>query len=315
MKTIRSAMLVLSVTLLVAPLFAADEYTDEIPIDLARALINYGGAGANTRIYKGLPDNFPDIKLPKKLKVLGSLNSGFTQRVILQNDGDLLDVIMELKTNLEAAGWQEIMQYRPPQLQQQRGFVMGTSLDIPRTWCNDAIGNMQVIIQPSDGKALFNLNINQLPRGATPGCQAMQQNATRNMNMDTLQKYMPTLQAPPTLSGPNGYQSRGGGGSGSDYQSRASITVKMTCAELFGHFADQVENQGRQADKAMKGEYQAAGSWTRQDDKGKTLIGMLSIVKMDDNNYEMTFRIVRQGEAPSRFTPSIGSFNSINQVL
>ncbi|MDP1757431.1 MAG: hypothetical protein Q8L38_08315, partial [Pseudohongiella sp.] len=114
--------LLLATLFFLIPLAQADtEFTDTIPLDLAKALLSIGNT-ISVGIYSDVLDDFPAFEMPSGFNVLGSLDQGVMQRLVLQTDMAAPQARQALLTTLTENGWQELQ--RPDEaVMQPRGFV------------------------------------------------------------------------------------------------------------------------------------------------------------------------------------------------
>jgi hypothetical protein len=89
----------------------------------------------------------------------------------------------------------------------------------------------------------------------------------------------------------------GGGGSMNEWEVRTVLSGDWELEKVFEHFADQIAEQGWQRDARVTGDAMASGSWTKTVDGDIELIASLTVLVTGDNNYDLRFRLLRQGAA------------------
>lgn len=67
--------------------FAATEFDGDIPAEVFRQVVG-SIFGAPPRLYSDLPDSFPPFEMPRDMRLVASVDQGYTQRVILKSGFD-----------------------------------------------------------------------------------------------------------------------------------------------------------------------------------------------------------------------------------
>ncbi|MDO9518743.1 MAG: hypothetical protein Q7L19_00840 [Pseudohongiella sp.] len=132
--------------ILVTSLHAAEEIRDNVPLDLVKALLGTNSP-YDVRLYSGLPDSFPEFRIPDSAELLGSADMGHSQQVILRAQGDGMQQRSQIMTSLEDSGYLLLTQ-APTANPAQTGFV--TPLFIPPSmpvqFCHDEHGMLTIRI-------------------------------------------------------------------------------------------------------------------------------------------------------------------------
>lgn len=287
--------------LLAAPLQAATEMTGDIPVDLAKALIGMA-PGQELQLYSDLPDDFPLKELPSGTSVVASIDQRYLLRVLVRPESGVAAGHQALQKALLDAGWEA---WQPPMqavmAPVQNGFIAGPRLDAPQMYCRDDAGMLQYSAVTMGQETLFMFNYNVLPPGATGPCNQGQGDFVgRNMNAAALQQHMPRLELPAALTTQGiGLQPAGSMGSSQYYETSAGVATDLTLTELFEHFVQQIEAQGWDSDASNVGESVANGFWRKQPQDDLDLVGILTVIRSDDENFQLQFRVQLLG-APAK---------------
>lgn len=310
MKILRNAGLI-SALGLSATLNAAVEFSDGlVPAELARVFI--GGT-----IYRSLPDNFPVPALPPglDLQVVGSLEQGSNQQVVLHSGRASEAVFADLREAYQAEGWVDLS------LQASRLAL-----------CHDQLGSLQVLVSTTGPDAshirairsILPSGLGPLPGSLTCAQQrAMIEEAANEAAPSTwFFQLMPVLELPadaepasqfsPGLIGR--FVSVSSSGSGFEMDNDGGFSLAdTTMAELQEHFALQLEEQGWTGDSSGLGDTSASSVWYRTVQPpvatGGTaapdlpLTGIMTLLSTGDDNYRMLFKL-QGGEGVPR--PSLG---------
>jgi hypothetical protein len=224
----------------------------------------------------------------------------------VQTDLDEAAARAALIAGFAASGWQELGINSPPGIRQNTGFVSATAPQIPLQLCHVDHGIVQVSMGTNAGTRLVNLTripgaLSQFPqRDPVQPCNVAQQFQQPGFGQrGGVIDLMPRLVMPeaPAGRGLPFFAGGGGGGSQDDYESRTGMSTAMSIIELYAHFAAQLIEQGWAAEISMDGSFMATGSWQKTAENDVQLNGVLSVVELSDNNYDMRFRVLREGSA------------------
>jgi hypothetical protein len=286
---------------------AATEFEDNVPIDLAKIFVNIGNV-PDVGIYSDIMEDFPEFAIPAGFSVLGSLDQGVMQRVVLRTELGREEAGTVLFEALAEEGWQELQQ---PGMaaEQPRGFVPAggrQSYGIALNLCHDEHGNMSLSILDADDGNLASLmrTNNRRFGGMQPDCEQQAQQMGQGLGIRGIMmaggvsEHMPTLQMPDD-SGGTGIPSMGfftgGGGSTNDWETRGNLSIDWAIDTLYDHFAEQLGEQGWTQDSAWTGSITAGGNWTKSPEDDLDLIAILSIVETAEEAFELKLRILSRG--------------------
>ncbi len=287
---------------------AATEFENTIPLDLAKVFLNFGNA-ADVGIYSDILENFPEIEIPAGFNILGSLDQGVMQRVVLQTNYAREEANILLLEALTAEGWQEL---QPPEMavSQPRGFVPAGGQQpnaIPLMLCHDDLGNMTLMMADGvNGNIVSLIRNNNRMMGGRLTCAQQEQQRGQSFGMRGnmprgVAEFMPTLQMPNPTGGPStgiprsGFITGGSGGSSNDFEMRSNLNIDWSINELYDFFAEQLSEQGWIQDSAWNGSITGGGNWTKNPEENLDLISILSIVEIAEDAFEMKLRILSRG--------------------
>jgi len=310
MKSSHAVPAMFALSLLSSALPAATEFEGSVPLDLVKILVGNSRIMGEPLLYADIMDDFPPLELPAEFTVIGSLDRGYNQTVALTTTLEEEAASTALESVFVAAGWQEISQFNPG-VQQESGFINPNPTVEFLQYCHDQYGNMVVTTTVSGAVRQVSLShTNQRALGnVQSSCEdqiAQMQGRFRPRQADIAQ-YMPRLELPPRpandVSRGFGFFSGGSGGSGSgnDYETRSQLASDLDIAGVFAHFAAQVVAQGWAADAEAVGEAFASGSWTRTVEGDQEIIGVLSVVALGEEAYDLRFRVLGRATAGSPF--------------
>lgn len=279
----------------------AAEFADGIPQTLVEQF-------TQGRVYADLPVDFPPLDLPDSLSVLGSLDNDFNQIVVFESEQPFEAASAALVDSLFDAGWTLLasLNYEVP----TNGFISPTPPDRPvgpdEQYCHDDFGTLTIAQgRGQGGGELLTVRMNNRSL-MQPGFSCRQQNEQRRMQRDRgpgfgfamqNRQYMPRLVLP-EQSEPSqpafGISRFGGGFSGSndDFETNSRMAAELSLGEVNAHFAEQLEAQGWTLDSDWSGAVSAGGNWTYSPEENLAYIGTLTILKRNDEVYELKFRMV-----------------------
>ncbi len=206
---------------------------------------------------------------------------------------------------------------------QQVGFVSADQPTVlPQQLCHDNYGTLTATVNNDEGMRYINISRSVgTPAMMRPGCAEMLAQVSQGYPMgfrggNVLDGYAPKLIMPESNTRPTrpmAFMGGGGGGSMSDWETRGTLTIDWEVDAIYEHFAEQILEQGWEADSDATGAVAATGSWTKTVDD-MDLVGTLSILKLADDTWDMRFRLVRQGNAVNG-GPAINSVRIIEDVI
>lgn len=269
---------------------------DTVPRRLAEEL-------ASGQIYLGIPEGFPEFTLPQGVKVQGGLDRNFNNFVLILASEMSLDAFEDaVLASLKDAGWVALTAFPG---QPSGGFqgIQGRPFNNPpEQLCHDRYGIMSVNERNRLGihtrlSLDWNYNVND-PAGFNCAAQEAQRLDRFMPRIPTreLNQYMPILELPPEDRGSRFRPFFGGGssGSGDALTTRSPLVVDWDMDEIVDWFADQLEDQDWEEDVTWEGATSAGSSWRRQvteagNDIG--LVGLLDVIHIEEDNYELRFRV------------------------
>lgn len=302
-KTVAALSVMTSIVagLSAGPSAADTEFENNIPIDLAKALLRGPGNVMELRIYSDMPDDFPSITLPDDVTLLGSMDQGHSQQVILLSESDGQRELSVLTDSLQQSGYLVIRQ--PGGNRSQTGFVSANpqELGIANQFCHDTQGMFYIRLQPAGDRTFINLTAMPNPNRGGYSCADMAAQATNRPGSTaffvgspgarSLQTSLPRLVLPDEAETETSFQPRLGriSGSSDHAESKTEFVLDWSLAEIYEHFADQVVDQGWIPDGETTGNRVALGVWIKEDDD--QLLGTLRLVSGDDDGYQAMFTV------------------------
>ena len=279
---------------------AATEFEGDIPSDLVKIFMSNSGMPSVT-LYSDLSDAFSYLTVTDEFEVLGSVETGYSDNTYLKTDLPFDQAKAVLFDPLMADGWIEIVSYM--QFVPETGFVNN---NLPETTtnqiCHDDFGNMTIRFSSLEDANLVTLLIsNQMMMGGGVPTTCAQQNEqqsmafNRGMGMNAgVRQYMPTLEIPEEAD--IVFPAFGGfSGSNNDAESKTTIPIDWAISEVYSHFAEQLEAQGWNLDSDWEGSIFYGGNWTKSPEENVNIIGILSILNLAEDSYQMSFRILYRG--------------------
>ena len=282
------------------PALSATEFEENVPVELAKIILG-NVRSPDVKIYSDILDEFPVIDFSNEFSVLGSVDQGYSYGVYLETSLPFSTAKSSIFDPLIAEGWVEIVAYL--QNAPQTGFVNSNLPEVTtNSICHDDFGSMNFRFSQRDSTNLISLtitNTNNFSVGIQPTCaqrnerQAMVSNPRAMMNSGVRQ-YMPRLELPEqiALAVPN---LRGISGSDMDAYTEISIPIEWSMDELYQYFSEQLIAQGWEFDSDWSGSITSGGNWTHSPAENINLVGVLSIIKFAENNFQMKFRLLDLG--------------------
>jgi hypothetical protein len=290
---------VITASLSATPLVADTEFQDNIPIDLARALLRGAGNAADVKIYSDIPDEFPEFDLPDGATLVGSIDQERSQQVVLRSDGDGLVQQAALIESLQGGGY--LLIDRSPGATQQTGFISPNSPvpSIPVELCHDSQGSTYIRLLPESDHTFINISASSnMDRGGYTCADRASQRPNagfapflgRPPGARSLQTSLPRLTLPEEadVQSPLGRISISG--SSDRYESRTEFSIDWPLTEVQAFFTDQIAGQDWELDSDSAGDRVALGAWTREDND-RLLLGTLQLVSKGDDLYEAVFAV------------------------
>jgi|GEM_PF-1336932 len=289
-------------------LFGATEYEDSVPLELVRVLLGNPTLNGEVRVYSDVLDQFPTLDYSDQFEVMGSVDHGYSQRVVLKTGLESETATASLQDDLERQGFIPFVQ--PYDVELNRGFVVQQQVQRPTQMCRDDVGNMSISVSQMDDDTIFVLAVSQLNNMQSQSCEqkleeqnqnyVMMQNM-RNRGRPNLRQYLPRMVVPTT-----DFRQRrvfGGGGSssssGNTLETEYELNIDWSISEVYQHFADQISEQGWDLDSETIGEITANADWISSPEPSIDLVGNLNILRAGEGSYQLKFRLVSVGDQPA----------------
>lgn len=280
-------------------LYAATGFEDDlVPGELVREF-------AGGEVYRDLPEGFPVPALPRDsgLAIIGSLDRGGRSQVLLRTVDSFEDAREMLREAYENGGWISLGE-NPASL----------------SLCHDDYGTLEVRRAMRAGENRLHLILSpaftNLP--GTLSCaqrKALNEGQGGASGLSFLTELMPVLEVPQSTTLPpspprpslaaRGISSSFTGSGSFSMDQEGEVTVRnMNLAELYEHFAVQMEEQGWDEDSSAVGGSSVSSVWFKTartpelpDMPGEDidLTGMLSIVEADEDGFRVHFRLQGSG--------------------
>lgn len=174
----------------------------------------------------------------------------------------------------------------------QNGFVASRMPRIPEAFCRDGMGQLRVRTQTREDATMLYLDQMIYPPGVPITCSSMQDSSSQaRIAAIEDRSNLPTLQLPDSMIDEDiSLQPMGNSGGMNYYESRARVDGDVTLQRLFDVFVEQVEAQGWQADTRNMSSDIAVGFWRNAAESDQELIGVMTIIRMDEELYDLQFR-------------------------
>lgn len=266
---------------------------DTVPRQLAEDL-------ASGQIYLAMPEGFPEFELPDGIDVQGALDRGFNMSLVLITRMSPEQATDTVVTALQQAGWTglDMTPYQP-----RGGFVSGAFPALgpgmmTQQLCHDDHGNLSV--NPRSRQGVYTrISLDWNMNAGDPRMTCAQQNEQRQGRfqgfnpMAGLNEHMPVLELPEEDRGSRFRPAFGGGvsGSGDAFTARTPLTINWSLTRVRNWFADQLEEQGWRRDANWAGRESAGSTWSKTVGDDDALSGLLDIVHVEEDNYQLRFRI------------------------
>ena len=300
MPTLKTWITSLALFFLTFPLFAATEFEDTIPIELAKALLSNSISG-ETRIYTDILDEFPEFQLPTGFEVMGSIDQRSSQRVVLTTELAEDEAALQIFAAFEDVDFVQLDLFSLNR--RQNGFMSSQPRRIPRRMCHDDIGNLSILFTEVNNIRLVTLsasvyrNTNQLT--CAQQAQQYQMSMQRMGGMNSgIREYIPRMEAPDDGSLPPFAAFIGGSGfssSNNEVETEANLNIEWSIDEVYSHFEDQINAQDWEIDSQNIGTTTAIGTWTLNPEPDLSLVGVLTVFKTAESSYKLIFKLLATG--------------------
>lgn len=272
----------LSFVLFVAPAsaLAADPFACVDP-DAAEAFLGNWYQEPST-YSTTIPAEFPDAVLPAPFELIGSSTSETTTFVVYKSETDTREALAEAEAALEPAGWLDRSEFNTAQYGgfQVREKAVGTVL------CRDSrAASMSIMVKEGTASTYLSLMTHNQPYAQICGDDGARLRTDRRG--PELRKYLPVLQLPVDAKA-----SRvGSGGGGDEYSARVVVSSPMSRSDLMTHFDQEIRRQEWLPDGGWTGSTSSGSVWTKTDEDGMGMVGVLRIADAATGVYNVRFTV------------------------
>lgn len=225
-----------------------------------------------------VPSGFPAADaIPADARIVGSLDRGRSVTVVLAIPGDPAAAERRVRDTLRARGWTA-----PESMDAGPGFVSSGVAGGGDVLCRDDLYAMVDAAPLASGETRIRLNV--AGRSGGSPCDA------RPVRFAQRESPIPTLTAPP-----GGRSTSHGMSSGSDgeYEAQTFLETALPVPEIAAHYGGQVEREGWEPTTERADNVVALRTYTKTDEDGQRLHGMLLIVAPPGTGGRLaTFRVV-----------------------
>jgi len=187
--------------------FGATEFDEAVPLELVKVLLGNSGF-SEVKIYSDIPDRFPAFDLPSGIEILGSVDQGVSQRVIMKTSLETDVASQSVEAELLRQGFIHFPLMGAEDM--DRGFVSPREIERPTILCRDDIGTVSLSASRTDDSTFVSLGTAQLsfgqPASAQPQTCAQRieeqtqsytmMQSMRNRGAPNLRRYLPRMVVP-----------------------------------------------------------------------------------------------------------------------
>lgn len=289
----------------VAPVMAA-EFTDGVPQALVKALL-LNPLGEDMRLIDGIPEAFPDISIPGDFTVLGGLEQGPSQRVVLQSSFSPDDAMVSMTEAIVSAGFVDMEALTR---QQRTGFLPAQSGYETRLLCRNGFGTMNVEVSSPEGVTQVVLGTTGFERLGFASCEEMagmsstppsgwiSSDRPRALFVElatNFGQHMPVMELPADAETARGvyFGSSRMSSSRDTHETSSQFASAMTIPQLYEHFAAQIAAQGWALDGASTGQVSASSNWIKIPEADTYLHGAFSLLQNSESNFTLNFKMTK----------------------
>lgn len=283
--------------LVASPAFSAEavELENQIPIDLAKALIQIPFDG-EVRFNDATPASFPEFTIPNEFDVVGGVTMAASalSQVVLSSEHELRAGLKLLTDSLQGDGY--VLQLKMPR--PQNGFVSDANIATVHNLCNDDLGALLIRALRRGSDNLYAISGNKETidsSGRTCGDRIARNTESydrmERINNTGLRAELPLLSVPiEEGSNRQGLITNSRGRGGNDYYETSSQLVSAYPA-TFVHddFVEQLIDQ----DWELVQEISDRESNWRITIEDRSLFGELQIIEAGEGVLSLYFRISR----------------------
>ena len=273
------------------------EFEAEVPIDLAKALIELPAIG-NVRFFEEPPDSFPEMTIPAEFVLVGSMTmdlSGYS-RTILKSQLSLNDGMPALIESLQNDGYSLV----PKMPLDNRGFTVAESLPTTVGVCSDEKGSISIRAMERGLDYFYSVHGSRIPedsRGDNCSERIARQNESVARRVATLNSGVRGLIPEMVLPSEQNTNYRGlypssrGRGSDDYYETSSQVRSSFSANDIYSHFAEQLVSQGWTIDE---GGDVSESTWQLDIEVEQEVFGELFIEQVDEDMFNLRFRISTQ---------------------
>ncbi|PCJ26902.1 MAG: hypothetical protein COA96_04540 [SAR86 cluster bacterium] len=300
MHILKSLLSILAISFSAFQLFAATEFEGSIPVELAQALLT-NPTTIETRIYIDILDEFPKFQIPNGFEVLGSVDQGYSQRVVLTTKQAEDEAILLIVSAFEDV---DFVQFDVPfPGARENGFLSPQPRAVHHQLCHDSLGNLSVSYIEVNNINLISLSASVYRNHNQGNCAQQAEQIQMSMVMMGnrnigIREYIPRMEAPDDAALPPFAAFISGSGfssSNNEAETEANLNIEWGINEVYAHFEDQINAQGWEIDSQNIGSTSAIGTWTRSPEPNLSLVGMLTVLKIAESSYKLTFKLLATG--------------------
>ena len=303
MTKLKTLPFALFLSFLTWPIFAATEFEGTIPIELAKALLG-SSIGGETKIYIDILDEFPQFQIPAGFEIMGSIDQGYSQRVVLRTELAEDEAIIQIYAAFEDVDFVQFNLFVTGS--GENGFVNSAPPRVPRQMCHDEFGNLSVSFTEVNNIKLVRLSASTYRNNNQGTCaqqiEQYQMNMQRMGNINSgIREYMPRMEAPDDATSPPfaAFLGSGFSSSNNEVETETNLEIGWSIDEVYAHFENQINAQNWEIDSQNVGSTSAIGTWTLNPEPDLSLVGVLTVLKIADSNYKLSFKILAIGERTS----------------
>lgn len=260
--------------------FAEDPFSCVDP-DIADAFLGHWNQGRPT-YSSSVPADFLNTELPTNLELIGSSVSGSMTTVVYKSKANPDEALASTMEVLKNAGWKDLSESH---YQRRGGFQVGPK-PVSTALCHDSkAGSISVVAKKGSNSTLLSLVAYRQNQPRT--CDEQRSESRMHHRGPELHKYLPVLRVPAKAKASN----IGSGGGGDEYSAHVVVSSTMGRAELMSYFDDKIRDQQWVPDAAWSGSTSSGTVWTKTDEDGKGMVGVLRIADAAADVYNVRFTV------------------------
>ncbi len=272
----------------------AAEFGSEIPLDLAKALIEIPHTG-EVYFYDEPPPTFPEVTVPSHFSFVGGIEmarAGLV-RIVLKSQHSLNEGIKLLTASLQEDGYVLVPKMPTP----RRGFVADAAESVVQDLCNDDMGALMIRVLSRGGPDIFysisGSRTTVDASGNTCGDRVRRRNGyvdSMNQRMNSgIRAELPIMLMPLEEGSASTGLIVGSRSSGGDdyYEISSQLKSSRSASYIHDHITDQLIDQEWEQVQELN---EQESNW-RTTVENRLLFGELVIRKVDEETLNLYFRI------------------------